>query len=81
MAKENNKLLTLVGSPLLKIDATWRWFITMAQVDLYEPRLYEICLDDNSGQENHNWCWSERQKIAKELTKEEREKYLKDILH
>ena len=67
MAKENNKLLTLVGSPLLKIDGTWRWFITMAQADVYEPRLYEICL--------------ERQKITKELTKEEREKYLKDILH
>jgi hypothetical protein len=53
----------------------------MAQADVYEPRLYEICLENNSGQENHNWCWSDRQKIAKELTKEEREKYLKDILH
>ena len=77
MAKEKNKLLSLVGSPLLKIDGTSRWFITMAQADVYEPRLYEICLDDNSGQENHNWCWSERQKIAKQLTKEEREKILK----
>ena len=49
MAKEKNKLLSLVGSPLLKIDGTSRWFITMAQADVYEPRLYEICLDDNSG--------------------------------
>jgi hypothetical protein len=53
----------------------------MAQADVHEPRLYEICLDDNSGQENINWCWSERQKIAKELTKEEWKKYVKDILH
>ena len=33
------KILSLVGSPLLKIDGTWRWFITMAQADVYEPRL------------------------------------------
>jgi hypothetical protein len=81
MAKEKNKLLSLVGSPLLKIDGTWRWFITFAQADVYEPRLYEICLEDNSGQVNHNWCWSDRQRIAEELTKEEREKYLNGILH
>ena len=77
MAKEQRGLISLVGSPLLKINGTWRWFITMAQADVYEPRLYEICLEGNSGQENHNWCWSDRQKIAKELTKEEREKILK----
>ncbi len=77
MAKEQRGLISLVGSPLVKIKGTWRWFITMAQADVYEPRLYEICLEGNSGQENHNWCWSDRQKIAKELTKEEREKILK----
>jgi len=52
MAKEKNKLLSLVGTPLLKIDGTWRWFITFAQADVYEPRLHEICLEDNSGQVN-----------------------------
>jgi hypothetical protein len=62
----------LIGSPLLNIDGTWRWFITFAQADVYEPRLYKIYLDDYSGQKNLNWYWSERQ-----LTKVEREKILK----
>jgi hypothetical protein len=78
---EEKQLLSLVGSPLIKIDDTWRWCITFAQADVYEPRLYEICLEDNSGHVNHNWCWSDRQRIAKEVTKEERKKYLNGILH
>ena len=72
MTKGKNKSLSLVGSLLLRIDGTWRWFITFAQADVYVSRL-----EDNSGQVNHNWCWSDRLRIAKELTKEEREKILK----
>jgi hypothetical protein len=60
---------------LFSIDGTWRWFITFAQADVYEPRLYEISLD------NLKWFWSQRQKIAKGSTNVEREKNLNGILH
>ena len=63
--KRNNKLLSLIGLPLQNIGDG---FITFAQTDVHGPRLYEICLDDNSGQENLNLFRSERQKMTEELT-------------
>jgi len=46
IANEKNKLMSMITSPIINAEGSWRWFFTQAPADLYDPLLFNICADD-----------------------------------
>lgn len=52
---ERAKLMAMLPSPLITTDNTWRYFITFAPADVYDPRLYDITIDERMNQVVPSW--------------------------
>lgn len=45
--RERTKLMAMLTSPVITTEGTWRWFVTHAPADLYDPLLYDIAIDES----------------------------------
>jgi hypothetical protein len=55
IANERKKLLSMVSSPLITHEASWRWFLTCAPADVYDHKIFDILIDDIiDNQPNHD---------------------------
>ena len=45
--RERTKLMAMLPSSVITREGTWRWFVTHAPADLYDPLLYDIAIDED----------------------------------
>jgi hypothetical protein len=45
--RERTKLMAMLPSSVITRKGTWRWFVTHAPADLYDPLLYDIAIDEH----------------------------------
>jgi len=54
ISNERKKLLSMVSSPLITAQGSWRWFLTCAPADVYDHKIFDILIDDViDNQPNH----------------------------
>lgn len=64
---ERAKLLAILPSPLITAENVWRYFITFAPADVYEPRLFDITIDEEIQVPEPTWD-HRRRKVKKNNT-------------
>jgi len=79
---ERKKLMCMISSPIIKQNANWRYFLTMAPSDVYDARLYDIVSDAELQDVPHSADdldrWAERRHISDTKTKAERLRMLRN---
>lgn len=52
---ERAKLMAMLPSPVITNENAWRYFITFAPADVYDPRLYDITIDEKLTDKEPQW--------------------------